>query len=98
LLTTPAAAAFALLVVFFLLRRISQTRRPARRARTARPPTAAPTITPMLDFLAGVAVAGVVEAEEGEVVVVIRLPAGDGEARSRSVRSFTFLFDEWKDN
>jgi len=45
-------------------------RRPARRARTARPPTAAPTITPILDFFAGVTTAGMVVAEEGGAVVV----------------------------
>jgi hypothetical protein len=64
-LEAPAAAAFALLVLFFLLRRTNQTRRPARRARTARPPTAAPAMTPTLDFLAGVAAAGAVVADEG---------------------------------
>jgi len=70
-LEAPAAAAFALLVLFFLLRRIIHTRRPARRARTARPPTAAPAMTPTLDFLTGVAGVVIVVADEGGELGVV---------------------------
>lgn len=75
----PATAAFALLVLFFLLRRIIQTRRPARRARTARPPTAAPAMTPTLDFLAGVGPAGAVVADEGGEIGVMVVVGVAGE-------------------
>lgn len=56
-----------------MFRRRIQTRRPARRARIARPPTAAPAITPTLDFLAGTG-SGVEEVWPG-LGTVVMVPA-----------------------
>lgn len=67
---TPPAAALVLFFLFFFFRRRIQIRRPARMARTARPPTAAPTMTAMFDFLGAGSGLGGVELGEGMVVTV----------------------------